>query len=272
MQKTFQKLETLRKCLLGIFLLALMLELGGALLLFARHHTAGLITAFSGLLINVLITMFGRKRYENACALARAEFGMGIQKIEPIPQKAAASLPLPFNRLVPGAQAADRPLYLHALRGELNGLPLLLTEATIPYHPQGVNRRQYLVGTLASFDIPACDRDLLIFCGQPFGGSVRAEDYAAYRLLDTQGHSFHALSGNGSALTEGQSAALDAFCAGEEKDAVFAVEPGRLTVLFPSRFFSGSGKLNSPLPAAALQTSPVPGWERLPALARAMNK
>lgn len=272
MQKAYRKLESQRKQTIGLSLVGLALELAGAILIFTHHRLPGMILAMVGLILFAAVIVVGRRRYEDACAQARAEYSLGLERIQTISRKETAALPLPAARFAPASQAADRPLYLHTMRGEVKRMPLLLTEVTLPYHLPGENARQFLIGTLASFEAPKCARKLLVFTGHPLGGSVREADYPGYQLLDTQGHAYRALSADGEPLSQAQSAAMDVFCAGEEKDAVILADDGRVSVLFSSRFYSGSGALNTPLPADALKTSPLPGWDKVPALVRTLCK
>ena len=256
----FKQLEKKRMICMGLYLLFLIFWLAGVFTV-RDHRLPGIVMFGLGLACWLTVTFWGKRWYQADCARMRVLRGLGMTDARFIDKQEAAGMGFPAAKLVPGGRAADPPLFLQTAQGTLFNRPVTLTELTQSYHDEGSTKRRYLIGTLARVSAPACREGLMILCGKAYGGTLRAEDFKPLTLLDSQGHAYHALGREGAALTEAQSAALDAFCAEHDKNAVFLTENGSACVFLPMRFYSGSDTPRAPLTEKALEEFPLPELE-----------
>lgn len=267
----YKNLEQKRALWLGLYLLGMGLLAAGVLLMRGRR-ALGILMAGVGLVVWLAGSAWGKRRYQQACAQVRVRRGLGMADARFFAQKEAAALGFPTQKLVPAGQEADAPMLLHTAQGTLRGCEAAVTEMTQGYHAAGSSKRTYLIGTLMRVPAPAAREGLMLLCGHPYGGTLRAEDFAPRTLLDTQGHAFHALAAADNALTEAQSAALDAFCTDEKRNAVFLTENGYVTAFLPLRFYSGNYSFKAPLKAEALDANPLPELEDVLKVLEALAK
>ena len=252
-----KKLEQKRLLCLALYLLGLIFEFAGVLAMRTKR-TPGIILCCLGIALWIVSAVWAKRRFQNACGQARVLTGLGMPDAKFCDKKEAAALGFPAGKLVPGGRVADPPMYLFTAQGTLRGHKATVTELTQAYHDEGDTKRKYLVGALVRLPAAKCDSERMILCGKAYGGSLRAEDFAPLRLLDTAGHAFHALSDSEEALTEGQAAALDVFCQDEERSAVFLQEKGFVSAFLPMRFYSGTYAMREPVTEKLLSEDPLP--------------
>lgn len=252
-----KQLEQKRLACLMLYFVGLLLE-GAGVFAMREKRIPGIILCCLGIVLWIVGNLWAKRRYQNACGKARVLHGLGMPDAKFYDKKEAASLGFPSAKLVPGGRVADPPMFLFTAQGTLRGQKATVTEMTQAYHDEGDAKRKYLVGTLVRLPAAKCKAERMILCGKAYGGSLRAEDFAPMELLETPGHAFHALSGDGEPLEEGQTAALDVFCQNEERSAVFLQEKGFVDVFLPMRFFSGTYAMREKMTEELLDQDPLP--------------
>ena len=252
-----RKLEQKRLLCLMLYLLGLIFELAGVLAMRTKR-TPGIILCCLGIALWIVSAAWAKRRFQNACGQARVLTGLGMPDAKFYDKKEAASLGFPAKKLVPGGRVADPPMFLFTAQGTLRGQQATVTELTQAYHDEGDTKRKYLVGAMVRLPAADCQDERMILCGKAYGGSLRAEDFASLRLLETPGHAFHALSASEEALTEGQTAALDVFCQNAARSAVFLQEKGFVSVFLPMRFYSGAYAMREPITEKLMNEDPLP--------------
>lgn len=250
-------LEKSRKTCLGLYLAGLLITAAGVFAV--RSSTvAGVAAIILGWACWLTGSLWAKPRYQNACAEALTKRGLGMPDAQFFDKKEAPSLNFPAKALVPGGRVSDPPLFLHTAQGTLRGRKAEITELTQAHHDEGSTKRKYLVGSLIRLPAPAARKGLLALCGHPYGGSMRTEDFSPLTLLETPGRAFHVLAGSDAALTEGQAAALDVFCANGQRNAVFLTQNGSVCAFLPMRFYSGHFDTRTPATDALLDEDPLP--------------
>ena len=265
MDERFIALEKERRLYIMLYFGGLIIEVAGLIGMLKGKPAPGIAVALTGLALWCAGGIWGKHRYQDHCAQTVAIFSLHVEE-SVFPDKKTADACFPLEKLIPPSRKTGTALHMHPVIGKLFGKKVFISECTLPYFShQEEKKPRFLIGTL----ITACTSfrySVTALCGQPFGGTVLKEDFAAWQEIETGGQDYHAFLTDGSSaavITDDQSRILEEFGTIAEHGAIISCSTDRIAVFLPLRFYSGHYTLNTPLKPSDLDKSPFPEMEKL---------
>ena len=233
-------------------------EIAGLVLLFTGRQNAGIAVALTGFLSSLILSHFGKKQYQQACAEAAVRESLGMADARFLSKEEAAGLRPVMDFLLPPGLAVSKPLFMYPVRGTVGGSPLTLAEATIGYRAPADGKNLFLSGTLGILPAEGLAPGVKALIGKPYGETLRISDFPGFSFQETNGRPMQVMLREHSPLPDSLLDALEDFAKAHDPDAVLVTDRDRFVFFLFHRFYSGSWSLISRMPEKALDESPLP--------------
>ena len=227
-------------------------DLIAVLMIMGGWQLPGCMIGLAALIGGTVFKRKGKKAYQEECCRRQALGALGVAEAEYIGEKKESVDWLKETRLLPSSASLVQPLLLHTVKGQLRGVPVVISEATFGCQEAGKRQATYSSGVLVRAELQKEVSAPALLLGR------YAFKHAALRAeYEKDGMRLSPAGGKEKgwyALTEGAAspdAALldkwDDVCAAAKQRCALSVHGRELVAFFNGQFFTGEFLLEEPV-------------------------
>lgn len=249
--------------IVAVILIVLGLKLPGAVL-----GTAALVGG-------IVYKNRGKKDYANTCCRLQAMNALGLKDAEYLGNSKEEETWLGNMHLLPSSARVTKPLVMHAVRGDMHGIPMWIAEVTMGCMENGKRQPTFSSGVMIRCTLENAAFSRALFLGRyAFKHAALRNEYEkdALRLAPAGGKEkgWYAMTENGRNPDALLVEKWQSLCDAAGMRAAMYVEGKEVKAFFNGNFYTGEFELEEEVTAAALKhhsfAALVPFVEMLEAL------
>lgn len=227
-------------------------DLVAILMIMAGWQLPGCVIGLAALIGGAVFKRREKKAYQEACCRLQTLGALGVADAEYIGEKKESADWLLKTRLTPTSASLTQPLLLHAVKGQLRGMPVMVCEATLGCQEPGKRQATYSSGVLVRAELKKeISAPALLLGRYAFKHAALRAEYEkdGLRLAPAGGK-----EKGWYALTEGAASPdavlLDKWedvCAASKMRCALRVHGNELVAFFNGQFYTGEFPLEEPV-------------------------
>lgn len=128
-------------------------DLAAVLMIMGGWQLPGCVIGLAALIGGAVFKRKGKKAYQEECCRLQTLRALGVAEAEYIGEKKESVDWLRETRLMPASASLAEPLLLHTVKGQLRGVPVVISEATFGCQEAGKRQATYSSGVLVRAEL-----------------------------------------------------------------------------------------------------------------------
>ena len=233
-------------------------DLVAILMIMMGMQLPGIVLGMASLIGGAVYKRKGKKAYVEECCRMQTVNALGLKNAEYLGESKESTDWLLGTHLTPSSAQLTQPLLLHAIKGEMRGVPMQISEMTFGCNESGKRQVTYSSGVLvrATLQKPVAQEVLFLSRYAFKHAALRAEyEKDGLRLSPAGGKEkgWYALTHGAMAPEECLQEKWDAVCAASRQRAALYVQGKELVAFFNGQFYTGEFPLEEPVSESMLR-------------------